>query len=120
MLQMSIPIWKIQAAFFGDLAVISDSSSTHPHPHQSKTSGPVRREVKGENFNVFIFHQADAQREFKERASVTERAEKTWWRLGRLEEEGGSSFLMGPTFWGWGGIKPCQKVYGDFDRFSLN
>jgi len=31
---------------------------------------PVRREVKGENFNVFIFHQADAQREFKERASV--------------------------------------------------
>lgn len=28
------------------------------------------REVKGENFNVFIFHQADAQREFKERLMV--------------------------------------------------
>lgn len=60
---------KSRLLFWGVIAVISDSSSTHG-PTSQYMVRPVRREVKGENFNVFIFHQADAQREFKERASV--------------------------------------------------
>ena len=68
--------------------------------------------MKGENFNVFIFHQADAQREFKERASVTERAEKTWvggrGQVGRIR---GVVVFNGTHLRVWGGDQNHAKLY---------